>query len=59
MDPATVTLLLSLLVKYGPDAYLAARKLLAKAKPIEADFAELDAILEKTGASYFSKPPLV
>lgn len=51
-----VTLLLSLLVKYGPDVYREARKLLAKKDPTEADFAALDKILERTGESYFDGP---
>jgi hypothetical protein len=51
-----VTLLLGIALKYGPDAYLTARKLLAmKTAPTEADWAELDAILSKTGESYFER----
>ena len=55
MEPGTVTLLLSLLMKYGPDVYKTARKLLSGAPPTEADWAGLDKILEKTGESYFTK----
>ncbi len=50
-----VEIVLSLLIKYGPDAYAVARKLLAKKDlPTEAEWAELDAILLKTGDSYFA-----
>jgi hypothetical protein len=55
MDPATVAMLLTLLSKYGPDVYKAARKLISGAPPTPADWAELDAILDKTGESYFTK----
>ena len=55
MDPATVSTLLGLLLRYGPDVYKTARKLLSGAAPTEADWAELDTILAKTGESYFKK----
>lgn len=55
MDPATVAMLLTLLTKYGPEVYKAARKLLSSSAPTEADWAELDRILDKTGESYFTK----
>lgn len=48
-------LVLSILSKYGPEAYRAAREILATKEPTEAQFAKLDAILEKTGASYFAQ----
>lgn len=58
MDPATVALVIQVLVKYGPEAYVAVRKLLAG--PVsDADWKALDAILEKTGASYFPSLPKV
>ena len=50
-----VVAILTILVKYGPDAYLKARQLMAKKDlPTEAEWAELDAILQKTGESYFA-----
>jgi hypothetical protein len=56
MDPVTlVGTVLTILLKYGPDAYMKARQLLAKKDmPTEAEWAELDAILQKTGESYFA-----
>lgn len=50
--------ILTILAKYGPDAYLKARQILAKKDPTEADWAELDVILQKTGESYFTKGPV-
>lgn len=47
--------IITILAKYGPDAYLKARAILAKKEPTESDWAELDAILLKTGESYFTK----
>jgi hypothetical protein len=55
MDPATISMLLGLLLKYGPDVYKSARKLISGTPPTEADWAELDTILAKTGESYFTK----
>ncbi len=55
MDPATVSMILGLLLRYGPEVYKTARKLLSGAPPTEADWAGLDKILEKTGESYFTK----
>ena len=53
-----VVAILTILVKYGPDAYMKARQLLAKKDlPTEAEWAELDAILQKMGADYFKKEP--
>ena len=51
-----VEIALGLLLKYGPAVYETARKLLAKrdALPTEAEWAELDAILRKTGEAYFA-----
>lgn len=52
----TVELVLTILIKYGPAAYDVARKLLAKKDlPTEAEWAELDAILQKKGEDYFAK----
>lgn len=52
-----VEIALGLLLKYGPEVYKQARLLLAKKDlPTEAEWAELDAILLKTGASYFEVP---
>lgn len=49
-----VALILEYGLKYGPDAIIAVRKLLSKqTPPTDAEWAELDAILQKTGASYF------
>jgi hypothetical protein len=55
VDPATVSMLLTLLARYGPSVYLAARKLLTTPSPKPEDWAELDTILAKTGESYFTK----
>jgi hypothetical protein len=53
-----VEIALALLLKYGPEVYTVARKLLAKKDlPTEADWKELDDILLKTGESYFTKVP--
>ena len=50
-----VEIALALLLKYGPEVYAVARKLLAKKDlPTEADWAELDAILQKKGEDYFA-----
>ena len=50
-----VALILEYGLKYGPDAIIAVRRLLAKeTPPTEAEWAELDAILQKTGESYFA-----
>jgi hypothetical protein len=52
-----VEIALGLLLKYGPEVYRQARLLLAKKDlPTDAEWAELDAILEKTGESYFAGP---
>ena len=55
MDPVTIIVLaLQYGLKYGPDAIALVRKLLAKKDlPTDAEWAELDTILRKTGASYF------
>ncbi len=53
-----VEIALGLLLKYGPAVYAEARKLLAKTTlPTEAEWKELDAILLKTGESYFAEVP--
>lgn len=53
-----VEIALGLLLKYGPSVYEQARKLLAKKDlPTEAEWAELDKVLNKTGESYFSGVP--
>lgn len=50
-----VEIALGLLLKYGPEVYKQARLLLAQTTaPTEAQWAELDAILLKTGESYFA-----
>lgn len=50
-----VEIVLGILLRYGPAAYDVARKLLAKKDlPTPAEWAELDAILAKTGESYFA-----
>lgn len=50
-----VEIALALLLKYGPEVYTVARKLLAKKDlPTDADWKELDDILMKTGESYFA-----
>lgn len=46
--------IITILAKYGPDAYLKARAILAKKEPTESDWKELDDILLKTGESYFA-----
>ena len=48
-----VVALITILAKYGPDAYLKARQILATKEPTEAQWAELDAILLKRGDDYF------
>lgn len=49
-----VALILQLLVKYGPDVAKWATKLIQKKSlPTDAEWAEVEAILNKTGASYF------
>lgn len=53
MNPAII-LILEYGLKYGPAAYMAARKILSKKEPTEADWKELDDILMKTGESYFA-----
>ena len=55
MDPALVILLVRILAEQGPKIYFAAKKLLAKTTVTMADFDELDALLDKSGASYFQK----
>lgn len=52
MDPV-VLLLLQLLAKYGPQVFIEAKSLLAKQTVTIADFAALDALLEKRGEDYF------
>jgi len=54
MNPAVIALILEYGLKYGPEAYIAVRKILSKKEPTEADWQELDAILLKTGESYFA-----
>jgi hypothetical protein len=50
-----VEIALGLLLKYGPEIYKQARILLAKKDlPTEAEWAELDAILMKSGEDYFA-----
>lgn len=56
MDPSAALTILTILAKYGPEAYAVARRILSKKEPTEADYAELDTILAKTGASYFEGP---
>lgn len=53
MNPAII-LILEYGLKYGPAAYMAARKILAKKEPTEADWKELDDILMKKGEDYFA-----
>lgn len=51
-----VQLILEYGLRYGPDVMIAVRKILAKKDmPTEAEWAELDLILQKTGESYFTK----
>lgn len=48
MDPATITVLLSILVRYGPDAYKLAVGLFTKPTAVTpADFDALTAIINK------------
>ena len=47
-------LLLSLLAKYGLEVYAKARDLMTKTTVTVADMATLDALLAKTGESYFA-----
>lgn len=56
MDPATVALIVQVLVKYGPEVYVQVRKMLA-GSVTDADWKALDAILERTGQSYFPNLP--
>jgi len=49
-------LIIQLLIKYGPEVAKWGQKLLGKKDaPTEADWAEIEKILEKTGESYFTK----
>lgn len=51
-----VQLILEYGLRYGPDMMIAVRKILAKKElPTEADWEEIDAILRKTGESYFER----
>ena len=54
MSPAAIVLILEYGLKYGPAAYMAARKILSKKEPTEADWQELDTILLKKGEDYFA-----
>lgn len=48
MDPATITLILTVLVKYGPEAYLAAVNLFTKKTAVTPeDFQALADIVNK------------
>lgn len=50
-----VAIILQLLLKYGPDVAQWASKLMQKKSlPTDAEWAEIDAILKKTGESYFA-----
>ena len=53
MNPAII-LILEYGLKYGPAAYMAARKILSKKEPTEADWKEPDDILMKKGEDYFA-----
>lgn len=48
-------LLLQILLKYGPEIAAKARVLLGKTEVTEADWAELFALINKSGESYFVK----
>ena len=53
MNPVVV-LLLKVFIEQGFDAFVKFRALLTKKDlPTEAEWAEIDAILQKTGRSYF------
>lgn len=48
MDPATITLILTILVKYGPEAYTSAVNLFTKQTPVTPeDFQKLADIVNK------------
>ncbi len=49
-----IALILEYGLKYGPEAIIAVRRILATEKPTEADWAALDAILQKKGEDYFA-----
>lgn len=57
MEIATITLILQYGLKYGPEAVAIVRRLLSGAAPAESDWAALENILKRTGASYFAAPP--
>lgn len=57
MDVATIALVLQYGLRYGPEAVAIVRRLLSGAAPAESDWAALEGILKKTGASYFAAPP--
>lgn len=54
MSRDELILLLSLLAKYGLEVYAEARDLMTKTTVTVADMATLDALLAKTGESYFA-----
>ena len=55
MSGGEIVIILQLLVKYGPEVAKWAQKLFTKgAMPTDADWAEIEKILEKTGESYFA-----
>lgn len=48
MDPATISVILSILVKFGPEAYKLAVGLFTKQTPVTpADFEALTAVINK------------
>jgi hypothetical protein len=60
MDPATITLILTILVKWGPEAYLAAVNLFTKKTPVTPeDFQVLANIVNKPLHTPLTLPPTV
>lgn len=51
---SVIALVLEYGLRYGPEAIVAVRKILASKEPTDADWNELTAILAKTGESYFA-----
>ena len=49
-----IALVLEYGLRYGPQAIIAVRRILATETPTEADWAALDAILQKKGEDYFA-----
>ena len=54
MDPATVALILQLLLKYGPEIAQKAQQLFKKTAVTDDDWTALWGLIEKKGEDYFA-----